>query len=66
MMWHSYLYHESSYVWDLILAHLVKFTPGFGAPKNPGVSDIHIVFFWGVAFLSALVQVTLASHELQS
>jgi hypothetical protein len=29
----------------LILAHLVKFTPRFGAPKNPGVSDIHIVFF---------------------
>jgi hypothetical protein len=24
-------------VWDLILAHLVKFAPGFG-PLNPGVT----------------------------
>jgi hypothetical protein len=23
MLWHSFLYHESSYVWDLILAHFV-------------------------------------------
>jgi hypothetical protein len=28
-MWHSFLYHESSYVWDLILAH-IWFAPGFG------------------------------------
>jgi hypothetical protein len=28
--------------------------------------DLHNVFFWGVAFLNALVQVTLASHELQT
>jgi hypothetical protein len=21
-MWHSFLYHESSYVWDLILTHI--------------------------------------------
>jgi hypothetical protein len=27
-MWHSFLYHESSYVWDLILAHIL-FAPGF-------------------------------------
>jgi hypothetical protein len=27
--------------------------------------DLHNVFFWGVAFLNALVQVTLASCELQ-
>jgi hypothetical protein len=27
-MWHSFLYHESSYVWDLILAH-IWFMPGF-------------------------------------
>jgi hypothetical protein len=26
--------------------------------------DLHNVFFWGVAFLNALVQVTLASYEL--
>jgi hypothetical protein len=23
MLWHSFLYHESSYVWDLVLAHVV-------------------------------------------
>jgi hypothetical protein len=28
--------------------------------------DLHNVFFWGVAFLIALVQVTLASCELQT
>jgi hypothetical protein len=28
--------------------------------------DLHNVFFWGVAFLNALVQVTLASYELQT
>jgi hypothetical protein len=28
--------------------------------------DLHNVFFWGVAFLSALVQITLASYELQT
>jgi hypothetical protein len=27
-MWHSFLYLESSYVWDLILAH-IWFAPGF-------------------------------------
>jgi hypothetical protein len=28
--------------------------------------DLHNVFFWGVAFLNALIQVTLASCELQT
>jgi hypothetical protein len=28
--------------------------------------DLHNVFFWGVSFLNALVQVTLASCELQT
>jgi hypothetical protein len=27
-MWHWFLYHESSYVWDLILAH-IWYAPGF-------------------------------------
>jgi hypothetical protein len=27
-VWHSFLYHELSYVWDLILAH-IWFSPGF-------------------------------------
>jgi hypothetical protein len=35
-MWHSFLYHESSYVWDLILAHM-WFAPRLG-PQNPGVT----------------------------
>jgi hypothetical protein len=35
MMWHSFLYHESSYVWDLILAHLViNLVPGFWIPRT--------------------------------
>jgi hypothetical protein len=35
MMWHSFLYHESSYVWDLILAHLVIISrTGFGPLKS--------------------------------
>jgi hypothetical protein len=34
-MWHSFLYHESSYVWDLILAHLVIISrQGFGPLKS--------------------------------
>jgi hypothetical protein len=34
MMWHSFLYHESSYVWDLIPAHLVIISrPDFGPLK---------------------------------
>jgi hypothetical protein len=33
-MWHSILCHESSYVWDLVPAHLViMFAPGFLTPK---------------------------------
>ena len=33
-MWHSILCHDSSYVWDLVPAHLViMFTPGFWTPK---------------------------------
>jgi hypothetical protein len=35
-MWHSFLYHYSSYVWDLVSAHLVIILrPGFG-PLKPG------------------------------
>jgi hypothetical protein len=35
-VWHSFLYHYSSYVWDLVLAHLVFISrPGFG-PLKPG------------------------------
>jgi hypothetical protein len=53
-----------------------------GAPDNPGCGtgqsvgntsfvswtslDLHNVFFCGVTFLNALVQVTLASYELQT
>jgi hypothetical protein len=34
MMWHSFLYHESSYMWDLIPAHLVIISrSGFGPLK---------------------------------
>jgi hypothetical protein len=33
-MWHSFLYHYSSYVWDLVPAHLVIISrPGFGPLK---------------------------------
>jgi hypothetical protein len=54
-MWHSILCHDSSYVWDLVLAHLViMFAPGswcpetrvwsWGSPqfelRTPGVSGI--------------------------
>ena len=35
-MWHSFLYHESSYVWDLILAHMWV-VPEFGL-LYPGVT----------------------------
>jgi hypothetical protein len=35
-MWHSFLYQYSSYVWDLVPAHLVIISrPGFG-PVKPG------------------------------
>ena len=35
-MWHSIMCHDSSYVWDLVLAHLViMFAPGSWCPK-PG------------------------------
>jgi hypothetical protein len=38
-MWHSFLYHESSYVWDLVPAHLViMFAPGSWCPRNLGVT----------------------------
>jgi hypothetical protein len=34
-MWHSFLHHDSSYVWDLVPAHLVNmFTPGSWCPKT--------------------------------
>jgi hypothetical protein len=33
MMWHSFLYQESSFVWDLILAHMWV-APEFGPPKS--------------------------------
>ena len=34
-MWHSFLYHDSSYVWDLVLAHLViMFVPGSWCPET--------------------------------
>jgi hypothetical protein len=33
-MWHSIMCHDSSYVWDLVPAHLVNmFAPGFWIPK---------------------------------
>jgi hypothetical protein len=35
-MWHLFLYHDSSYVWDLVPAQLVIISrPGFG-PLKPG------------------------------
>jgi hypothetical protein len=35
-MWYSFLYHYSSYVWGLVLVHLVIISwPGFG-PLKPG------------------------------
>jgi hypothetical protein len=34
-MWHSFLYHDSSYVWYLVPAHLIKYSrSGLGAPKT--------------------------------
>jgi hypothetical protein len=34
-MWHSILCHDSSYVWDLVLAHLViMFAPGSWCPET--------------------------------
>ena len=43
-MWHSFLYHESSYVWDLILAHMWV-AAGIG-PLNSGVTiDRHHQWF---------------------
>jgi hypothetical protein len=43
MMWHSFLYHVSSYVWDLILAHLVDILcPGFG-PLKPGCDTSFVI-----------------------
>jgi hypothetical protein len=34
-MWHSILCHDSSYVWDLVLAHLViMFAPGSWWPET--------------------------------
>jgi hypothetical protein len=41
-MWHSILCHDSSYVWDLVPAHLViMFAPGSWCPWNPGVIAGH-------------------------
>jgi hypothetical protein len=42
-MWHSFLYHDSSYVWDLVPAHLVIISrPGFG-PLKFGCDSNHDV-----------------------
>jgi hypothetical protein len=38
-MWHSFLYHESSYVWDLILAH-IWFMLEFALKSDCGRSGI--------------------------
>jgi hypothetical protein len=41
MMWHSFLYHESSYMRYLVLAHLViMFALGSWCPRNPGVTKV--------------------------
>jgi hypothetical protein len=48
-MWHSILCHDSSYVWDLVRAHLVIISrPGFG-PLKPGCdtrAHIRLTFKW--------------------
>jgi hypothetical protein len=44
-MWHSFLYHDSSYVWDLVPTHLVIISRlGFG-PLKPGCDRwvIHMI-----------------------
>jgi hypothetical protein len=38
MMWHSFLYHESSYVWDLFLAHIWWSSRPSLVPLNLGVT----------------------------
>jgi hypothetical protein len=43
MMWHSFLYHESSNVWDLILAHLVIISRPSIGPLKPGC-DMRLKF----------------------
>jgi hypothetical protein len=42
IMWHSFMYHESSYVWDLIPAHLVNFAPEFW-PLEPGCDTFVLI-----------------------
>jgi hypothetical protein len=41
-IWHSFLYHEASYVWDLIPAHIWLLAPGFGAPKSGCDNWVHL------------------------
>jgi hypothetical protein len=44
-MWHSILCHDSSYVWDLVPAHLViMFAPGLMTPKT------RVWQFWIVSY----------------
>ena len=45
-MWHSFLYHDSSFVWDLVPAHLViSSRPGLGAPETQ-VWHKNILRYW--------------------
>jgi hypothetical protein len=43
-MWHSFMYHESSYVWDLILAHLVLISRSSFGPLKPGCDTFSCIF----------------------
>jgi hypothetical protein len=46
-MWHSILCHDSSYVWDLVPAHLVfMFAPGFWTPKTRVWQQGMLFHFW--------------------
>jgi hypothetical protein len=43
-MWHPFMYHDSSYVWDLVLAHLViEFAPG---SLKPGCEEVVSEEYW--------------------
>jgi hypothetical protein len=51
-MWHSILCHDSSYVWDLVPAHLViMFAPGFWNPKIRMWQKIYNIIQWCQEFL---------------
>jgi hypothetical protein len=41
-MWHWFMYHESSYVWDLILAHIWD-APGFSLKSECGTHALELV-----------------------